>query len=59
MTRLDMVNKGFFILISRECFDLCEQLGSKNSDIHVLRAFETKRKALNHAKKMGLPIVEE
>jgi hypothetical protein len=57
MTRFDMIGKGFFILITRECFDLCEQLNDK--EIHVIRAFSSKRQALNKAKKDNLPVVEE
>lgn len=57
MTRYDMIGKGFFILITRECFSLCEQLNEY--EIHVIRTFSSKRQAFNRAKKDNLPVVEE
>lgn len=62
MTRFDMCGKGLFVLINRNCgglFDLCEQLGKKDSDIHVIRAFHSERMAKSYAKKNSLPIVKE
>lgn len=59
MTRFDMANKGFFVLISRECFDLCEQLGIKNQDTHILRAFSSAIVAKNYAKKNHLVVIYE
>lgn len=56
MTRVEMINKGFFVLISGECFDLCEQL---ENETHVLRVFDTERKAKNFAKKNGYPVITE
>lgn len=59
MTRFDMIGKGFFILITDETFDLCEQLGDKFSDLHVLRAFTSERQARNYVKTKGLPVIVE
>ena len=57
MTRYDMYKKGFFILISSECFDLCEMEEPKH--ITVLRTFNSVRAAKMHAKKNNLPIIYE
>lgn len=57
MTRYDMYNKGFFILISKECFDLCE-MGEPNH-ITILRTFNSARAAKMHAKKNNLTIIYE
>ena len=57
MTRYDMYKKGFFILISSECFDLCEIDEPKH--ITVLRTFNSVRAAKMHAKKNNLPIIYE
>ena len=48
MTRYDMYNKGFFILISKECFDLCEM--DEQNHITVLRTFNSARAAKMYAK---------
>ena len=57
MTRYDMYNKGFFILISRECFDLCEM--DEPINITVLRTFNSARAAKMYAKKNNIAIIYE
>ena len=57
MTRYDMYNKGFFILIGKECFDLCEM--DEPNHITVLRTFNSARAAKMYAKKNNLAIIYE
>ena len=57
MTRYDMYNKGFFILISKECFDLCEMDEPKH--IAVLRTFNSARAAKMYAKKKNIAVIYE
>ena len=57
MTRYDMYNKGFFILISKESFDLCEM--DEPNHITVLKEFKSERAAKMHAKKNNLTIIYE
>ena len=57
MTRYDMYNKCFFILISKECFDLCEM--DEQNHITVLRTFKTARAAKMYAKKKNLAVIKE
>ena len=57
MTRYDMYNKGFFILISKECFDLCEMDEPKH--ITVLRIFNSARAAKMYAKKKNIAVIKE
>ena len=57
MTRYDMYNKGFFILISKECFDLCEM--DAPGHITVLRTFNSARAAKMYAKKNNLAVIYE
>lgn len=58
MTRYDMYNKGFFILITEsKCYDLCEM--DEPNHITVLRVFKSEKAAKMHAKKNNLTIIYE
>ena len=57
MTRYDMYNKGFFILISKECFDLCEM--DEPNHITVLRTFNSAKSAKMYAKKKNIAVIKE
>ena len=57
MTRYVMYNKGFFILIGKECFDLCEM--DEPNHITVLRTFNSARAAKMYAKKKNIAVIYE
>ena len=57
MTRYDMYNKVFFILISKECFDLCEM--DEQNHITVLKTFNSARAAKKYAKKKNIAVIKE